>query len=451
MNAVTARDRATLFAIALSPVLAFVALRLFGYIKLARLGGLALLAVAAATVVFLRPRWGLYALVFYIYSGVGLFMPVNLAAPLISIVLVSVLLEWTRGEEPRLPGAFFWIAVGLFILAALNSTLVARDMAACLRELGAFFKVLLVVVLAVHLIRTPDQLRALFYVVFAGAVGTAVLGALAIRFGWQGAGENFLYGVHVMRFTGAHVDPNKAAAYMCSAIPLGIFAVRYCHNRFARLAFLLGVIVLVVGTFATFSRSTFVSIAVVLLGVAAYEVRSRRTFIVLATVLALGVVLAPRHYWDRVLELPGAFQDTTQDWSVYTRMLALRTGWELFLDHPFTGVGLGNFLTASASQLFVRIVVHNTYVEILAATGIFGLCWFVAMLASGLRHAVTGARRRWGKHPAWMRSLSYYTALSAVSICLSAFFATMSFRYPLWIPVAAGLVIGNLLRADERA
>ncbi|HXV14516.1 MAG TPA: hypothetical protein VEC56_09960, partial [Candidatus Krumholzibacteria bacterium] len=295
MISVAARERATLFAIALFPVLAFVALRLFGYMKFARLGAIALAAVAAAAVVFLRPRWGLYALVFYIYSGAGLFLPIQLAAPLISIVLAAVLLDWVRGQVPGLPGAYFWVSVGLFVLAALNSTVVARDMAASLRDIGTFLKVLLVVVLAVHLIRTPDQLRALCYVVFAGAVGTVALGVLAIAIGLEGAGENQIYGVQIMRFTGAHVDPNKAAAYMCSALPLGIFAVRHCHSRLTRIAFILAVVVLVVGIFATLSRSVFPSVAVVLLGVILYEIRSRRSFVVLVAILALGVVLAPRY------------------------------------------------------------------------------------------------------------------------------------------------------------
>jgi O-antigen ligase len=149
--------------------------------------------------------------------------------------------------------------------------------------------------------------------------------------------------------------------------------------------------------------------------------------------------------------LPGALRDTSQDWSVYTRMLALQTAWELFLDHPLIGVGLGNFLGASAYRLFVRIVVHNTYLEILVGTGIAGLCVFLAMLGAGARQAIAGARRRWVAHPQWLRSLSFYVFLSAVSISVSAFFATMPFRYPLWIPVACGLVIGNLVRADQAA
>lgn len=444
------RQRAALFALALLPVLVFVALRFLGLLKLLQLGAIGGVALAGGAFLFLRPRWGLYFLILYIYSGVGLFLPVNLAAPAIALVAAAVVLSWLRGETPVLPDAFFWCAAAIFALIALHSMLVARDVAASLRELMTFGKILLVVVLIVHLIRTPDQLRGLHYAVFAGAVGTIVLGVVGIWLGLEGAGENYIGGVHIMRFTGAHENPNKAAAYMCSALPLGLFAVKHCASRLTKIAFTAGVVVLVVGIFATFSRSVVIPLTVVLVGVTAYELRTRRSFGLLAFLLALGILLAPRYYWDRVMSLPDALRNTTQDWSVYTRMLALQTAWEMFLDHPITGVGLGNFLGSSAYRLFVRIVVHNTYLEILVGTGILGLMAFVTVLGAGLRHAVAGARRRWHTQPAWMRSLSYYTVLSAVSIGLSAGFSTMPFRYPLWVPVAAGLVIGNLLRADTQ-
>ena len=445
------RDRATHFGVALLPVLLFVALHFFGYVKFARLGAMALAALVAGAVAFIKPRWGLWGLLFYVYSGIGLFLPVNLAAPLLGIVVGSVLLELVRGSSPRLPGTFFWVSVGLFILAALNSTVLAHDMAASLLELGAFLKVLIVILLTVHLVRTPEQLRTTAYVVFAGAVGTIVLGMLAIATGFESAGENYISGVRVMRFTGAHVDPNKAAAYMCTAVPLGFFALRHCQNRIARVVFILGTVALVVAVFATFSRGAIVSLTAVLVGMVIYEVRSRRSFAVAVLVLAAGVALAPRYYFARLTGLSSAFENTTQDWSVYTRMLALRTAWEMFLSHPLTGVGLGNFLGASASQLFVRIVVHNTYVEILTATGILGFFWFLGIIASGIRDAIAGARQRWASQPAWMRALSYYTALSALSIGLSAAFLSMPFRYPLWIPVAMGLVVGRLLKTEKTA
>lgn len=445
------RPRVALFALALLPVLAFVALRYFGLLKFLKLGAVGCAALAGAALLFLRPRWGLYFLILYIYSGIGLFLPVNLAVPAIALVSAAVVLSWLRGETPSLPDAFFWCTAAAFALISLHSMLVARDVAASLRELVTFGKILLVLVLIVHLIRTPDHLRGLCYAVFIGAVGTVVAGVMGIWLGLEGAGENYMGGVNIMRFTGAHENPNKAAAYMCSALPLGFFAIKYSSRRLSKIAFTVGVVVLVVSIFATFSRSVVIPLTVVLIGVTAHELRTRRSLGPLAILLAVGFLVTPRYYWDRVLSLPDALRNSTQDWSVYTRMLALQTAWEMFLDHPITGVGLGNFLGSSAYRLFVRIVVHNTYLEILVGTGILGLMAYVTLLGSGLRHSVAGARRRWNSHPAWMRSLSYYTILSAVSIGLSAGFGTMPFRYPLWVPVAVGLVIGNLIRSDRQA
>ena len=98
MSTSAVRDRATHFGVALLPVLLFVALHFFGYVKFARLGAIALVALVAGAVAFVRPRWGLWCLLFYVYSGVGLFLPVNLAAPLLAIVVGSVLLELARNK-----------------------------------------------------------------------------------------------------------------------------------------------------------------------------------------------------------------------------------------------------------------------------------------------------------------------------------------------------------------
>ena len=106
---------------------------------------------------------------------------------------------------------------------------------------------------------------------------------------------------------------------------------------------------------------------------------------------------------------------------------------------------------AAAYKVFLRIVVHNTYLETLVGTGVFGLLSFLLIIASGFRHIVAGARDRWEGRPEWMQSACFYCALSAASIWMSAFFGTMPFRHPFWVPIAVGLVIANLLRENRAA
>jgi O-antigen ligase len=321
-------------------------------------------------------------------------------------------------------------------------------------EMGKYLKIVLVTYLVVQLVRTPTHLRQMMYVVFWGAVGTVLLGAVLLLMGVSTANITYVGGddtnIYMLRFTGAHPNANIAAALMCSALPLGIFAFKTARRSF-KVLYVIGIVTLIVAIFATFSRSVMFPFAVVTAAVLVREARSRRVYLSMVVLLVLGILLAPDYYWERVLGLRDAFETTTLDWSVYTRLLALQTAWEMFLNHPITGVGIGNFWDAAAYNLFVRMVVHNTYLEVLVGMGVFGLLAFLMVLLSGIRHSFAGARHRWTHHPQWLRSASFYWVLSSVSICMSAFFGSMPFRYFLWVPVAAGLVIGNLLREDRRA
>ena len=445
----TRGDRLLLAALTSLPLAVYLAARLFGYMKFVRLGAVVAAAALFAVTVFVRPRWGLYFLVFYIYSGVGSFFPVNVALPTTLLVFAAVLLQLMRGDRNRLVDTSFWCANAFFLLFALQSMLVARDPVRSLVELTTYAKVLLVVYLIVQLVRTADDLRRFVYVVFAGAVATVVLGLLGLALGIGPGQENYLGGVYILRFTGAHENPNRAAAFMCSALPLGVFAARTCGRHWLRVGFGLGAIILIVGIFSTFSRSVVVPFAVIAVATLIRELRSRRSYAVLILLVTAGILLTPRYYWDRVMALRDIASGGARDWSVYTRWLAMTTAWDLFLQHPLTGVGLGNFIVAGAYRVFLRIVAHNTYLEILVGTGLFGLTTFIWIVGAGIRAAVSGARRRWVSQPEWVRSLCFYVSLSAISIWLSAVFASMPFRYPLWIPVATGLVIGNLLRGDR--
>ena len=84
----SARERAVWLVVALLPVVTLVSIWLLGYLKLAKLAAMGAVVLGAAAVVFLRPRWGLYFILWYIYSGVGLFLPINLAAVTMVIVVV---------------------------------------------------------------------------------------------------------------------------------------------------------------------------------------------------------------------------------------------------------------------------------------------------------------------------------------------------------------------------
>jgi O-antigen ligase len=237
---------------------------------------------------------------------------------------------------------------------------------------------------------------------------------------------------------------------MCTAVPIGVFAVKEARPSLKPLA-ILAVVILVGAIYATFSRSVAFPLAFIAGAVLLREVRSKRSFLIVAAMIAVMLILTPNVWWERVLGLGAAFQTTTLDWSVYLRLLALHTAWSMFLAHPFTGIGIGNFIVAGSYQLFVRIVAHNTYLEILVGTGVFGLLGLLLVMFSGFRYTIAGYRARWKASPPWMRSACFYCGLSGISIWMSAGFGSWPFRHPFWVPVATGFVIANLLRQDQEA
>jgi O-antigen ligase len=163
----------------------------------------------------------------------------------------------------------------------------------------------------------------------------------------------------------------------------------------------------------------------------------------------VGILVTPGYYWVRLLELRETVtSNVNQDFSVVLRLEAMETAWRLFLANPWAGIGLDNFVPRGALGVIRRIVVHNTYLEALVSVGVFGFIAYLGVFASGLRHSLAGMR----DHSAGpdLRSLSFYLGLSLVSIMTSATFLTIIFKYPLWIPLAMTLVLGNLLRESRQ-
>jgi O-antigen ligase len=211
-----------------------------------------------------------------------------------------------------------------------------------------------------------------------------------------------------------------------------------------RVALVLIAVGLVVATIMTFSRQALFPLLLVLIAVLAKEARSKWVFAVVIAVALIGVLLTPSYYWYRVRTITDMIQGVSEDWSFRLRLQAHITAWHLFVEHPFTGIGLGNFPSRSASELIRRIPTHDAYLDVLVGVGILGFAAYMAVLLSGIRGFITAMRTRWNSAHRWMGDLSYYFLVSFLSSLVGAFFQSVAFYYLLWIPVAGGLLARRL-------
>jgi O-antigen ligase len=452
LSSLSSKQRGWLLVATFLPLAVVVAVWFVGLLGLAKLAVVGAAGAAFLIAVLVKPRWGVYFMAFYVYSGLAFYVPGLLAAAVMATLLVAAALEILR-DDPGVPNdAVFWSFVALFAMLAIQSMLVAYSPERSIERFLAFLRALALTWLIVHYVRTPNHLRQLALIVFAGTVATIAFGLINLKLGLYEEG-NVLGGLQVYRFSGAHPNPNRAAAIMCSALPLGVYAVFHTRSRLGRVLSVAGLIALVVGIFATFSRSVVIAFALVTAVVVLRETRSRRGYVTIAALFGLAILLTPGYYWSRLQELWQVLTSNIgQDFSVQIRYDALTTAWGLLLDHPWTGVGLGNFIVRGATDVVERIVVHNTFLEIAVGTGFFGLVAFLGIFASGLRHAAGSARRRWSAQTdpdGFLGSLAFYLGVSMVSIMISGLFGSMAFIYPFWVPVAGMLVVGNLVRQES--
>jgi hypothetical protein len=108
-------------------------------------------------------------------------------------------------------------------------------------------------------------------------------------------------------------------------------------------------------------------------------------------VVALGLIVGGVALRSRIVT-------TSQDISVAGRIWALQAGWGMWLDHPVLGVGLGRFADvfreyAPPSRYYIeRLVAHNSWMEILAETGLLGFIAWCGMAIVTAREWFTSSQ-----------------------------------------------------------
>ena len=114
--------------------------------------------------------------------------------------------------------------------------------------------------------------------------------------------------------------------------------------------------------------------------------------IMLPVMLGGLLMLAPQVYTEKVVERYDTFQNLDQDKSYNIRKLMIQKGWRMFLDSPLFGAGAGSFtknmvkldldkgMRYGSQNHFNKISSHNSYIALLAETGLAGCLPFGILL-----------------------------------------------------------------------
>jgi O-antigen ligase len=365
----------------------------------------------------------LYSNVAVIYKEqLDVFRPALVIAVAALLMMVIELCQNRRGFRLMWPQGAMLIA---FLGVCAVSSFGAIYLRHAVEQTSDFAKIVLVYLLLENVITNENRLRkAMLTIVIGGlfpAIGTIhnyQSGTFfeSTRAGWRGIFRN----------------PNDDAYALVILIPL-VLALANKSGRLIRIVLWTIIPIYLLAIFLTFSRGGLIGLFA-MLGLLGWKQKSIVIRAGMVAALLIGLV-AIGTFWNRDT---GSFTNIESDTTVRQRLATFRAGGQMFIHNPLLGVGPGDSMVAY--PLYVpkdahcgcqdQLVVHNSFIQILAETGIAGFIPFMIFIFSSLYQA-------WSleKGPLGTYALALELALVGFVMCsLSGGFA-----YTWWPYLLAGM------------
>lgn len=175
-----------------------------------------------------------------------------------------------------------------------------------------------------------------------------------------------LGGVARAKYSGILDDPNDLGMFMLSIFGLAFALIVHGRWGISRLILLGAAGLILTGMYFTYSRGTYLGVAVVLLVELLYSKKRYKSFII------AGLWLVALPMLPIIITLLGTANSS--DESAGGRILAWREGLLMLFWHPLFGVGYNRFTE------FHNYTAHNSYVLVMAETGFLGLYGYLGFL-----------------------------------------------------------------------
>lgn len=308
------------------------------------------------------------------------FITISFKLPVAEIAVLTALLgTFIQGRiRLELPVMLF----GLFVLWAALGSMQAINPSVSLDAVYEQVKLFVIMFCAVNTIRTETQLR---WVLFIYVATFLVFGVwMSLWFYSRGI-------THMGRAIGyaTYTNPNDLAA-LCLLALGGLAGLADATKRPLVLKgmLLFACVTSIALIVFTQSRGALLAVGVTFLPLLVKSaMKSKRLLIAFLVVGVIGIYTLPGAAWERLAGLRNFStqtdnRDVDPEGSAAERWGILQTAFRIVKDNPAFGVGLGNYGIANAvySPHLGKKDTHNTYVNVAAETGFFGLLLYLAIV-----------------------------------------------------------------------
>ena len=361
----------------------------------------------------LRPRVALYLLPFAIPWGsldtINLGASLTSADILVGLLTASWLLSFTlrpllpaylRGsgpldrEEYNLP-PYLALSMVLLLLAMLVSITVALSLSASLKEIVKWLELAVVVMLGAQYIRTRQQIWTLVVILSFAAITQAGYGYAQAFFN---LGPTSFIRDSSLRVYSTFGQPNPYAGYLNMTLMITLALSLLGGNWTTRFLAALTTAILAGAEILTQSKGGWLALLVSTLFIVAVGFPHFRKLMAVIGIAFLALTEAflagkiPARFYQSLLVKLGvvdiSFTSPSPDnYANSERVAHWFAGIRMFLDHPFLGVGIGNYEPAYppyAPGIFVIPLghAHNYFINIAAEAGLLGLFAFIFFIGA---------------------------------------------------------------------
>ncbi len=339
---------------------------------------LLLLGLIVLVTALLNPFVGLLLALINIFSGfVAGFELAGGYMALVALTSVAWLFHKLTTDDLSLQicqRQFLFIA--LLLSAMLLSVPFALDRKVGLIKLIDYVKLFVLWILIQNIIRTRKQFKLTIVVIISALVISFVYGIYSFFIGTVNLSSFKVATEVVQRIQGVNSNPNSLGASLVVFTPIPFLFFFAEKKNWKRSLSLVLFAIFLIATVLTFSRGAIVSLAFVIL-IIVIKKRHHRAVLwgsLISCIIIL--ILIPSSLWERFEFVAHLRGEASARWRFKLFLGALN----YFIENPFLGIGLGNFIQEAIRIIPKHQVAHNMYLEIAAETGLLGLIAFLGLI-----------------------------------------------------------------------
>lgn len=251
------------------------------------------------------------------------------------------------------------------------------------------------------------------------------------------------------RMSGEYYGPNEFAILLLPIIALSFYTYFSTKNKGARILLVIIAITLVLALISTVSRGGIVGLAAMALIAAFRAKRKMMALLLLAVTVIVFMNFMPQSMHDRFSKTKIEENYTgegTIDSTIRRYNLSL-AAWNMFLQRPIIGFGIGNyFYNCSQYALVEPGRAHNMYLEVMAELGIVGITLLLAMFFSTFK--TLNRICKLNSFPASAYASGLYVGL--IGFCIAAIFLHAQQEKILWFIIFMSAALEKIAFSHER-